>query len=147
MAVIEFARNVLGLKGANSIEFDENTKNPVIHLIENKKEFYKKDGTMRLGAYDCLLKSDTVVSKLYDVEKISERHRHRYEYNKAYKEMLEKEGLICSGISPDGTFVEIIELKEHPYFIGSQFHPEYKSRPNAPAPLFVGLIEAAKETI
>ena len=144
MAVVEFARNVLGLKDANSAEFSETTQNPVIHIMEDQKEIDKKGGTMRLGAYPCILKDGTMAKELYGVEKIQERHRHRFEYNNDYKERLEKAGLICSGTSPDGKLVEIVELKNHPYFIAGQFHPELKSRPNRPAPLFVGLVRAAK---
>ena len=145
MAVVEFARNVLGLKDANSSEFSEATSNPVIHMMEEQVGVDKKGGTMRLGAYSCIIKDGTLAKQLYGVEKISERHRHRYEYNNEYKEKLESAGLICSGTSPDGKLVEIVECKNHPYFIAGQFHPEFKSRPNRPAPLFAGLIKAAKE--
>ena len=145
MAVVEFARNVLGLKDANSLEFDENTNNPVIHIMEEQKNIDKKGGTMRLGAYDCIIKEGTLASKVYGKNKISERHRHRFEYNNEYKQQLEEAGLIASGTSPDGSLVEIVELPSHPYFIAGQFHPELKSRPNKPAPLFVGLVKAAKE--
>ena len=144
MAVVEFARNVLGLKDANSAEFSETTQNPVIHIMEDQKEIDKKGGTMRLGAYPCILKDGTLAKELYGTEKISERHRHRYEYNNEYKEKFEDAGLICSGTSPDGKLVEIVEYRKHPYFIAGQFHPEFKSRPNRPAPLFVGLVRAAK---
>ncbi len=142
LAVIEFARNVLGLNDANSIEFDENTASPVIHFMKEQESILKKGGTMRLGAYTCDLVKDTLAEKLYGKSEISERHRHRYEYNNEYRTKLEEAGLICSGLSPDGKLVEIVELKNHPYFIASQFHPEFKSRPNLPAPLFVGLIKA-----
>ena len=142
MAVVEFARNVLKLKDANSAEFDENTKNPLIHIMEEQKEIDKKGGTMRLGAYPCVLKEGSLASKIYGKKEISERHRHRFEYNNAYREKLEKAGLKISGTSPDGLLVEIVEIPEHPYFIAGQFHPELKSRPNNPAPLFVGLIKA-----
>ncbi len=145
MSVIEFARNVLKLKDANSEEFDEKTKNPVIHIMKEQIGIDKKGGTMRLGAYPCILKEKSLAKELYDKEKISERHRHRYEYNNEYRERLEETGLICSGISPDGKLVEIVELQNHPYFIASQFHPELKSRPTNPAPLFLGLVEAAKK--
>ena len=145
MSIIEFARNVLKLKDANSEEFDEKTKNPVIHIMKEQIGIDKKGGTMRLGAYPCILKEESLAKELYDKEKISERHRHRYEYNNEYRERLEEAGLICSGISPDGKLVEIVELQNHPYFIASQFHPELKSRPNNPAPLFLGLVEAAKK--
>ena len=137
MAVVEFARNVLGLKDANSEEFDKDTKNPVIHIMDEQKKVTKKGGTMRLGSYPCVLKKNSVVYKLYKSEEISERHRHRFEYNNDYKEALEKNGLICSGVSPDGKLVEIVEIPNHPYFVGVQFHPEFQSRPDRPGPLFV----------
>ena len=144
MAVVEFARNVLGLKDANSAEFDEKTKNPVIHIMEEQKGIDKKGGTMRLGAYPCILKEESLAKKIYGKKEISERHRHRYEFNNEYRERMEQEGLKISGTSPDGMLVEMVELenKKHPYFIAGQFHPELKSRPNRPAPLFVGLIKA-----
>ncbi len=144
MAVVEFARNVLGLSDANSEEFDETTKNPLIHIMEEQKGIDKKGGTMRLGAYPCIIKEGTLASKVYGTEEISERHRHRFEYNNSYRETLEKAGLKVSGTSPDGLLVEMVELENHPYFIAGQFHPELKSRPNKPSPLFVGLVEAAK---
>jgi CTP synthase len=143
MAVVEFARNVLGLADANSAEFDENTKNPVIHIMETQKGVTKKGGTMRLGAYPCKIKQGTLAYKIYGEENISERHRHRFEYNNDYKEKLESAGLICSGTSPDGTLVEIVENVNHPFFIAGQFHPEFKSRPDRPAPLFKAFVEAA----
>ena len=142
MAVVEFARDVLGIKDANSAEFDEKTKNPVIHIMEEQKKVNKKGGTMRLGAYPCIIKEGTLASKVYGKKEISERHRHRFEFNNDYKEELEKAGLTVSGTSPDGNLVEIVEIKDHPYFIAGQFHPELKSRPNRPAPLFVGLVKA-----
>ena len=147
MAVVEYARDILGLKDANSAEFDEKSKNQVIHIMEEQKGIDKKGGTMRLGAYPCIIKEGTLAQEVYGKTEISERHRHRFEYNNDYKERLEKAGLICSGTSPDGKLVEIVELsqKEHPYFIAGQFHPELKSRPNKPAQLFVGLVKAAKE--
>ena len=145
MAVVEYARDVLGLKDANSSELDENTQNPVIHIMEDQKNVNKKGGTMRLGAYPCILQEGSLAKKLYGKNEISERHRHRYEYNNAYRERLEKAGLKVSGTSPDGNLVEIVELENHPYFIAGQFHPELKSRPNRPAPLFVGLIRACLE--
>lgn len=144
MAVVEFARNVLGIKDANSAEFEEECKNPVIHIMEEQKGIDNKGGTMRLGKYPCKIKKDTLAYKMYGEENISERHRHRYEYNNDYKERLEKAGLICSGTSPDGKLVEIVEIKEHSYFIAGQFHPEFKSRPDRPSPLFVGLVRSAK---
>ncbi len=142
MAVVEFARNVLGLKDANSAELDEKTTNPVIHIMENQKSIKKKGGTMRLGAYPCIIKKGTKAYELYGQEEISERHRHRYEYNNDYRERLEKAGLKISGTSPDGLLVEMVELENHPYFVAGQFHPELKSRPNKPSPLFVGLVKA-----
>ena len=146
MAVVEYARDVLGLKDANSQEFDEKSKNQVIHIMENQKSVNKKGGTMRLGSYPCVIKEGTLAEKVYGTTEIAERHRHRFEYNNDYKERLENAGLICSGTSPDGELVEIVELsqKEHPFFIAGQFHPELKSRPNRPAPLFVELVRVAK---
>ena len=145
MAVVEFARDVLNIKDANSLEFDEKTKNPVIHIMESQKNITKKGGTMRLGAYPCILKKASLASKLYGAEEISERHRHRYEFNNEYRKIMEDNGMTFSGTSPDGELVEIIELKKHPYFIAAQFHPELKSRPDKPHPLFVGLLKAAKK--
>ena len=145
MSVVEYSRNVLGLKDSNSAEFNPNTQNPVIHIMEDQKQIKKKGGTMRLGSYPCILKDGSLVSKIYNNTKIEERHRHRFEYNNKYREELEKNGLICSGVSPDGNLVEVVEIKNHSYFVASQFHPELKSRPNRPAPLFVGLIKTAKE--
>ncbi len=145
MAVVEFARNVLGLKDANSAEFSELTKNPVIHIMEEQKNIHKKGGTMRLGSYPCIIKNESLAYEIYNKEKIHERHRHRFEFNNEYKRKIEEAGLICSGTSPDGQLVEIVELKNHPYFIAGQFHPELKSRPNRPAPLFIGLLRFAKE--
>lgn len=147
MTVVEYARNVLGIKDANSEEFDLETKNQVIHIMEEQKQIYKKGGTMRLGSYPCILKPDTLAYEVYKLEKIEERHRHRYEYNNEYKEKLEEAGLHCSGISPDGNLVEMVEISKdvHPYFIACQFHPELKSRPDNPAPLFVKLIEESNK--
>ncbi len=144
MAVIEFARDVLNLEDADSLEFNENTKNPVIHIMENQKNITKKGGTMRLGAYPCVLKENTLAYSLYGKKEISERHRHRYEFNNEYKKAMEEKGMVFSGTSPEGNLVEIVELKDHPYFIAGQFHPEFKSRPDRPQPLFVGLVRAAK---
>ena len=144
MATVEFARDVLGLKDANSQEFDENSNNQVIHIMETQKAVTKKGGTMRLGAYPCKIKRGTLAYKIYGEELISERHRHRYEFNNDYRQMCEDNGLILSGTSPDDSLVEIVELKNHPFFIGGQFHPEFKSRPDRPAPLFREFIKAAK---
>jgi CTP synthase len=143
MAVVEYTRNVLGLKDASSAEFSTTTQNPVIHIMETQKDVTEKGGTMRLGAYPCHIQKDTLAYEIYGEEDISERHRHRFEYNNDYKERLENAGLKCSGTSPDGTLVEIVENREHPFFIGVQFHPEFKSRPDRPAPLFRALIKAA----
>ena len=143
LSVIEYARNVLGLKDSNSIEIDENTKNPVIHIMEEQKDIIKKGGTMRLGAYPCKIKPGSLANKLYQKEEIQERHRHRFEYNNEYRQRLEEAGLKVSGTSPDNLLVEMVEIPSHPYFIAGQFHPELKSRPNKPAPLFVGLVKAA----
>lgn len=153
-AVIEFARNVCGLKGANSTEFDLNTPYPVIYLIEEWYDFKTqtiqrrditsaKGGTMRLGAYPCVLTENSFAYKAYGAKEISERHRHRYEFNNSFKDMLVKNGLKISGISPDGELVEIVEIENHPWFFGCQFHPEFKSRPLEPHPVFSAFIAAA----
>ncbi len=142
MTVVEFARNVAKIEDANSAEFDEKCKNPVIHIMDTQKDITKKGGTMRLGAYPCKIKSDSLAYKIYGKDIISERHRHRFEYNNDYKDILEKNGLICSGTSPDGSLVEIVEIPEHKFFIAGQFHPEFKSRPDKPAPLFVEFVKA-----
>ena len=144
MAVIEFARNVLKLEDVNSVEFKEQCLNPVIHIMESQKNITQKGGTMRLGKYPCILKAGSIVSKLYENKEISERHRHRYEFNNKYREEMESKGLVISGTSPDEELVEIVEIPKHKYFVGVQFHPEFKSRPDKPHPLFVGLIKAAK---
>jgi len=143
MAVIEFARNVCGLTDANSSEIDERTPHPVIHLMESQHMVTRKGGTMRLGAYPCTLAEHSLAARLYGKRKISERHRHRYEVNNDYRPQLSKAGLVLSGLSPDESLVEIIELADHPWFIGCQFHPEFKSRPVDCHPLFKGFIRAA----
>jgi CTP synthase len=143
MAVVEFARNVCGLERANSTEFNLQTPHPVIHLMEEQRAIESKGGTMRLGAYPCVLTHETMASKLYDQEEISERHRHRYEFNNDYRAEFSGKGIVLSGLSPDGNLVEIIELRGHPWFLGCQFHPEFKSRPMDGHPLFRGFIEAA----
>lgn len=145
MAVIEFARNVLGYKDANSEEFNLKTSHPVIHIMEEQKKIHKKGGTMRLGAYPCVLDKNSLVYNLYGQEEISERHRHRYEYNFNYKSEFENAGLKCVGISPDNKLVEIVELKGHPFYVGCQFHPEFKSRPNRPHPLFEGFVRHMRD--
>lgn len=143
MAVAEFARNVCGLAGANSSEFDEQTPHPVIHLMDEQKEIKKKGGTMRLGGYACVLKEGSLAFKVYGRKKIFERHRHRYEFNNSYRELFNTKGMILSGLSPDKTLVEVIEIKDHPWFVGCQFHPEFKSRPTDCHPLYKGFIKAA----
>ncbi|MGZ8442820.1 MAG: CTP synthase [Candidatus Binatia bacterium] len=143
MAVVEFARNVCGLERANSTEFDLQTAHPVIHLMEEQKAIDTKGGTMRLGSYPCVLQNETLAAKLYGREKISERHRHRYEFNNNYRAEFGARGMVLSGLSPDSALVEIIELRGHPWFLGCQFHPEFKSRPMDSHPLFRGFVEAA----
>ncbi len=142
-AVIEYARNVCNLKDANSTEFDSETPYPVIDLLPEQKNITEKGGTMRLGSYEAILKEGTLAYKLYGCKKVYERHRHRYEVNYEYHQILEDNGLVISGTSPDGKLAEFIELPNHPYFIGTQAHPEFKSRPNKPHPLFDGLVKAA----
>ncbi|CAM4440500.1 CTP synthase [Corallococcus exiguus] len=143
MAVVEFSRTVLGLKGANSLEFDEHTAHPVVTLMESQVKVQDKGGTMRLGSYACALKPGSVAHKLYGQEAIQERHRHRYEVNNSYRGRLQEAGLVISGHNPELNLVEMIELADHPYFVGCQFHPEFKSKPFAPHPLFSGFIGAA----
>ena len=143
MAVIEYARNVLGLVAANSTEMDENTSYPVIDLMEEQKAVTNKGGTMRLGAWACKLKEDSIVSEVYNKANIEERHRHRYEYNDHYKEQLEAAGMKTTGFNPETNLVEIIEIPEHPWFVGVQYHPEYKSTVSNPHPLFVAFVKAA----
>ncbi len=142
-SVVEFARNIAGLEGANSSEFDPDSPHPVIDLLPDQRSVDKKGGTMRLGAYPCVIEKDTLASRIYQSESISERHRHRYEFNNKYRVMLTKAGLTVSGSSPDGRLVEIIELPDHPWFIATQFHPEFKSRPLCPHPLFREFINAS----
>jgi CTP synthase len=154
MATIEFARNVAGLKMANTTEVDNDNPHPVIHIMpdQEKKLLNREYGaTMRLGGWDCVVTRGTVTEKCYleskiigkaGKAKINERHRHRYEFNNAYREQLENAGLVISGTTPDGKLVEIVELKNHPFFVGSQFHPEFQSRPLSPHPLFAGFMKA-----
>jgi CTP synthase len=144
-AVIEFARNVCGLAGANSTEFEEETPFPVIGLMETQKDIEAKGGTMRLGAWPCKLKKSTLAAEAYGTSRISERHRHRWEVNPKYHRQLKKAGMVFSGMSPDGRLVEIIELKDHPFFLGTQFHPEFKGRPTRPHPLFNKFVERILE--
>jgi len=142
MAVIEFARNICGLSGAHSTEVDPGTPNPVIHLMEEQKDIDKMGGTMRLGAYLCDLVPGTRAQKAYGQDKVTERHRHRYEVNNQYRDRLEQAGLRVAGVNPDLDLVEILELKDHPWYVGVQFHPEFRSRPVRPHPLFMGFIRA-----
>lgn len=145
MMSIEFARNVLGMKNANTEEIDKNSPYPVIHVMPEQEKLLvgrEYGGTMRLGAFTCKLKEGTLVRKLYGKSEISERHRHRYEFNNKYREDFEKSGLVISGTSPNGKLVEMIELEKHPFFVGTQSHPEFQSRPLYPHPLYLGFIEA-----
>lgn len=143
MAVVEFARHVAGLEGAHSEEVMPDTPHPLIHILPEQRHVTEKGATMRLGAYRCQLVAGSLAEKLYGAAQVCERHRHRYEFNNEYREQLAKLGLICSGLSPDYRLVEIIEIPAHPYFIATQFHPEFRSRPNRAHPLFQGLIAAA----
>jgi len=145
MAIIEFARNVLGLKEANSTEFDKNCKFPVIDMMESQKNVKQLGGTMRLGAYPCKIHPNTLAFSLYQTEEITERHRHRYEFNNQYKEVFEQNGIVFSGINPENQLVEIMEYPTHPFFIGVQFHPEYKSTVEKPHPLFMGFVKAVMD--
>jgi CTP synthase len=144
IAVIEYARHVAGIADANSGEFDEQCKHKVIDFMPGQSDEIDKGGTLRLGAYPCEIIPGTMMERCYGVRSITERHRHRYEFNNSYRDLLQKRGLTLSGFSPDGKLVETVELKDHPFFVGVQFHPEFKSRPNRPHPLFRGFICAAK---
>ena len=143
IAVIEFARNAAGLAGANSHEFDEDSPHQVIHFMPGQNDEIDKGGTLRLGKYPCVLRESTVIARCYGKSEISERHRHRYEFANEYRESLEKAGLCLSGQSPDGRLIETVEIPGEDFFVGVQFHPEFKSRPNRPHPLFLGFIGAA----
>lgn len=145
MAVIEYSRNVLQLKNANSTEMDAETPHPVIDLMEEQKNVTHKGGTMRLGSWDCNIKEGSLAHKIYGATAITERHRHRYEYNGKYAAQLEGAGMAGTGINPETNLVEIIEIPEHPWFVGVQYHPEYKSTVASPHPLFVAFVKAAKE--
>ncbi len=144
-AVIEFARNVLGMTDAHSTEMNKTTSFPVIHLLESQKKVTKKGGTMRLGAYNCKIKDNSLAKEIYQKDLISERHRHRYEFNSKYLMDFEKAGMHATGINPENDLVEIVELSNHPWFVGVQFHPEYKSTVANPHPLFVNFVKAAKK--
>ena len=143
LAIIEFARNVCGIKDADSIEFNPDTKNPIICLLPDQNGVENIGGTLRLGAYPCVLGEGTVAYGLYGKKDISERHRHRYEVNNDYREVLKENGMTLSGISPDGRIVEMIEIEDHPFYVATQAHPEFKSRPDKPHPLFRGFVEKA----
>ncbi|MDT8415598.1 MAG: CTP synthase [Flavobacteriaceae bacterium] len=145
MAVIEFARNVLHLENANSVEMDSKTPFPVINLMESQRKISIKGGTMRLGAWDCKLQEGSLANSIYKTTKISERHRHRYEFNNDYLDQMTQHGLVASGVNPDKNLVEVIELPDHPWFVGVQYHPEYKSTVANPHPLFVAFVSAAQK--
>ncbi|MDC0322458.1 CTP synthase [Verrucomicrobiales bacterium] len=145
IATIEFARNVCGLEGANSVEFDENGPHPVICLLEEQKEVEDKGASMRLGTWEAKLKKGSLANRLYGTLEVSERHRHRYEFNQDYREQMEGAGFSISGSSPDGTLCEIVEIPHHPFYLAVQFHPEFQSKPTAPHPLFSGFVKAAMD--
>jgi CTP synthase len=145
MAVIEYARHLCGMDRANTVEADRDTPYPVIDFMPDQKGIIEKGGTMRLGAYPCTLEKGSIAADAYGTTQISERHRHRYEVNNKYRDQIGQAGLVLSGLSPDGRLVEMIELRDHPYFVGCQFHPEFKSRPQAPHPLFARFVQAACE--
>jgi len=142
-AVIEFARNMLKLKGANSSEFDAETKHPVIDLLPEQKDIADKGGTMRLGAYPCKIVKGTMLDTIYKTDQVAERHRHRYEFNNDYRADFTKAGMVCSGINPEKDLVEVVEIPAHPFFLATQYHPEFKSRPTKPHPIFSAFIKAA----
>jgi CTP synthase len=143
-AIIEFARHVCGLPETNSSEFAPECANPVVALMESQREVQDLGGTMRLGAYPCRLAPGSHVHGIYGADEVSERHRHRYEVNNRYRTMLLESGMRCVGLSPDGSLVEMIELPDHPWFVGCQFHPELRSRPMRPHPLFASFVAAAR---
>ena len=143
IAVIEYARHAAGFPDANSGEFDAQCPHKVIDFMPGQSSEIDKGGTLRLGAYPCVIRPGTTMARCYGGTEISERHRHRYEFNNAYREALSEKGLVISGCSPDGRLVETVELADRPFYVGVQFHPEFKSRPNRPHPLFQGFIDAA----
>jgi CTP synthase len=145
VATIEFARNVCGIKNANSTEFDKDTPNPVISLLEEQRGVRNKGASMRLGTWPTKIVPGTLAQKLYGDTEVTERHRHRYEFNMKYRDQMNERGFVISGTSPDGTLAELIELRDHPYFVGCQYHPEFQSKPNKPHPLFKGFIQACLE--
>ena len=143
MAIVEFARHVLGYEDANSIELAPETTNPVIALMPDQEDVEDLGGTLRLGSYPCVLADGSLSLELFGQKEIQERHRHRYEVNNDYRDALTQNGMLLSGLSPDGRIVEMVEIPEHPWFIGTQAHPEFKSRPNKPHPLFKGFLAAS----
>ncbi len=145
VATIEFARNACGIKDANSTEFDKNTKEPVISLLEEQRGVKNMGASMRLGTWPTKITKDTLAEKIYGSTEVMERHRHRYEFNMKYRDQMNAKGFVISGTSPDGTLAELIELRDHPYFVGCQYHPEFQSKPNKPHPLFEGFIQACLE--
>jgi CTP synthase len=142
VATIEFARNVCGLEGANSTEFDLETPHPVISLLDNQRDITQKGASMRLGTWPTIIRDGTLGRQVYGADQIFERHRHRYEFNRDYEEQMVAKGFVISGTSPDGKLVELVELRDHPWFLACQFHPEFKSKPNQPHPLFKGFLGA-----
>ena len=144
MAVVEYGRHVVGLPSANSTEIDPNTESPVVDTMAEQKSLVMKGGTMRLGSFNCALDPNSKSAKLYGQDVVSERHRHRYEFNSKFYDKFEASGMMFVGMNPESKLIEAIELKEHPYFVATIFEPQYKSRPNKPHPLFLGLMNAAK---
>jgi CTP synthase len=143
VATIEFARNVCGIKNANSTEFDKDTPEPIISLLEEQRGVCNKGASMRLGTWPTKIASGTLAEKIYGKADVLERHRHRYEFNMKYRDRMTKNGFAISGTSPDGTLAELVELRDHPYFVACQYHPEFQSKPNKPHPLFKGFIQAS----
>jgi CTP synthase len=142
VATIEFARHVCGINDANSTEFQKNTPEPVISLLEEQRGVRNKGASMRLGTWPTQIVKGTLAEKIYGDTEVTERHRHRYEFNMKYRDRMNAKGFVISGTSPDGTLAELIELRDHPYFVGCQYHPEFQSKPNKPHPLFKGFIQA-----
>jgi CTP synthase len=145
LMVVEFSRRILGDEEVNSTEFDRGTSHPVIDLMPDQRDIADMGGTMRLGLYPCILQPDSIAKRAYQEPEIEERHRHRFELNNAYREVLQSAGMRFSGISPDGRLIEIAELSDHPFMLGTQFHPEFLSRPNRPHPLFMAFLEAVSK--
>ena len=143
VATIEFARNVCGMTNANSTEFDRTASEPVICLLEEQREVRNKGASMRLGTWPTKIQPGTLAEKIYGKDEVLERHRHRYEFNMKYREQMREKGFEISGTSPDGSLAELVELRDHPYFLACQYHPEFQSKPNQPHPLFKGFIQAA----